>query len=131
MLFRFLPLLLLLLPLLLASVDAMSKKNSKPVLSDCEKSCGNVLTPDQKTKLCAAATGPGPCACAVAGKSLHLHGDDLVKLCQAAASTSPVECMRQLSASDRKKHGMQVGYVQRRLCSCDVLQVIAPDVATP
>jgi len=107
---------LLLLPLLLRSVDAATaKKKPKPVLSECEKSCGNVLTADQKAQLCADAAGPGPCACAVAGKALHLVGDELVKLCQTAVNAAPVDCMRQLSAGDRKIFGLQVCDARRSL----------------
>ena len=103
--------LLLVLLLFAASVGVAlaAKKQQKSPPSECEKACGNVLTADQKAKLCANSAGStGPCVCAVAGKPLHLSADDLLGLCGTATNAAPADCMRLLPTADRKKHGFKL-----------------------
>ncbi len=83
-----------------------NNKNTKQALNDCEKSCGNYLTADQKARLCAGAVGADPCSCAAAAKTLHLSGEDIVSLCHNSVNASPADCLLQLPNQFRKRYGL-------------------------
>lgn len=88
----------------------LSTKNK--VIAECEKKAHNSLSPQQRSILCQYADieyGLGPAICSLAAKdSLHLPFENLLKICQHASSSAPVDCLKKLEMTVRQKSGFDL-----------------------